>query len=174
MGFGKLNLRERPHDMPTKQAAAAVGVQLGEQLFMKAAQLLFVVAQLLLAVGAGEGAVRVLVEAFGVHEIVQLPADEQKQAQGDKALGVGIIHHEQRREHHYIVPVVYPAGIAALVLHQPCLERAEEQDADHVAHRVEDRQQHHDAPIEDALHIQPDEQQVRQRPEDDDRDGAFI
>ena len=25
MGFGKLNLRERPHDMPTKQAAAAVG-----------------------------------------------------------------------------------------------------------------------------------------------------
>ena len=25
MGFGKLNLRERPHDMPTKQASAAVG-----------------------------------------------------------------------------------------------------------------------------------------------------
>ena len=115
-----------------------------------------------------------LIKALGMHEIVQLPADEQKQAQGDKALGIWVIHHEQRREHHYIVPVVYPAGIAALVLHQPCLERAEEQDADHVAHRVEDRQQHHDAPIEDALPIQPDEQQVRQRPEDDDRDGAFI
>ena len=68
----------------------------------------------------------------------------------------------------------YNMEFAALVLHQPCLERAEEQDADHVAHRVEDRQQHHDAPIEDALPIQPDEQQVRQRPEDDDRDGAFI
>ena len=104
-------------ELMLRQTAAAVGVQLGEQLFMEAAQLLFVVAQLLFAVGAGEGAVRLLVKALWVHEVVQLPADEQQQAQCDKALGVGIIDDEQRREHHYIVPVIYPAGIAALVLH---------------------------------------------------------
>ena len=73
-----------------RQAAAAVGVQLGEQLFMEAAQLLFVVAQLLFAVGAGEGAVRLLVEALGVYEIVQLPADEQQRLRVTRHLAYGL------------------------------------------------------------------------------------
>ena len=65
-----------------------------------------------------------------------LPSGHQRDGHGQEAPRIDMLHKEERREHHGIVPVIDPAGAAALVLHEPCLEGTEEQDADNIADEV--------------------------------------
>ena len=39
-------------------------------------------------------------------------------------------------EHHGKIPIVDPTGGTAPILHEPCLERTEEQNADHIAYAI--------------------------------------
>ena len=111
----------------------------------QAEQLLLVGTELLCAVLTAKVVVGALAEPLRVPEEGQLPPEQQGHGQSEKAPGVGLLDEEQRREHHGVVPVVDAAGAAALVLHEPGLDRAEEQDTDHVAHGVGAAEQDHDA-----------------------------
>ena len=85
-------------------------------------KLLFVGAELFLALAAGKGAVSLFGEPRRMPPDGQLPPDQQSQGAGQDAPGVPGGDENQRSGHHDIVPVVDAAGGAALVLHEPGLE----------------------------------------------------
>ena len=128
-------------------------------------ELILVGAELLGAVPTVEIAVGRLGKALGVLVEGDLPAGQQGHRQHQQAPGVGLAHEEQRREHHGVVPVVDPAGAAALVLQKPALEGTEEQDADHVTDRVGQAQENHNAVIQKTGHVQRAEETVKGDPD---------
>ena len=71
---------------------------------------------------------------------------------------------DERGEHHCIVPVVYTAATAAFILHKPGLEGAEEENADHIAYRVEEGYYDKDTRIDDAGEIEGGYRTVKRDP----------
>ena len=103
-----------------------------------------------------------------------LPADHQDQRLGQKSPGERVLDKEQRCEHHRKIPVVDPAGAAALILQKPCLERAEEQDADHIAHRVGTAKKEHEPFIQNAHHVKAAKDKIKADPQQRDQHGGII
>ena len=115
-------------------------------------------AELFVAVLAGETGVGAFCEALGTEPQGKLPAKQDDEGHGQKAPGVGVGDEEQGGEHHGEVPVVDTAGGTAAVLHEPHLEGAEEQDADHVADTVKEADQQENAHVDDMGEVQdPDD-----------------
>ena len=81
---------------------------------------------------AGEKRIGVFGESLRVQEEDNFPEDEKNDSDPQKTPGVQSRYEEERGEHHSEVPVVDAAGNTAAVFEEPCLERTEEQYADHV------------------------------------------
>ena len=75
-------------------------------------------------------------ESFRMKICGQLPFNKKDNGKEGKCLCVPAFNKEKRCAHHKEVPVVYAAGSAAAVLHEPGLKRAEEQDADHITNGI--------------------------------------
>ena len=103
-----------------------------------------------------------------------LPSYEQCDGQRKKPPGIRLHDKEERREHHRIVPVVDPACAAAFIFQEPCLERAEEEDTDHVADRISTADQQHDPIIEYACHIESTEYAVESDPDQQDQNSTIV
>ena len=103
-----------------------------------------------------------------------LPADEQRDGKYKEPPGIRFHHKEERCEHHRIIPVVDPAGTAAFIFQKPCLERAEEQDSDHVADRISATDQQHDPVIEYACQVESSEYAVKTDPDQQDQNGTVV
>ena len=86
-------------------------------------------------------ALQILIGLFGkplgVPVECDLPPDQKCNGQSKKAPEITAPDKEQRGKHHCIVPVIDPAYGAAFVLHEPALERAEKQNADHITDRID-------------------------------------
>ena len=137
---GVLDLLDQPQDMPLVEA------------------------QLFIAALAGEAGVGGLGEPLGVEAEGDLPAGEDAQGHGQQAPRVGVGDEEQRGKHHGEIPVVDAAGGTASILHEPHLEGAEEQDADHVAHAVGQADQEQDAYVNDMGEVQGGDGAVQHQP----------
>ena len=62
-----------------------------------------------------------------------LPVNKQTKCKSQQQPCVNVFDEKKGGEHHGVVPVVYSAAAAALVLHEPGLEGTEEKNADNVA-----------------------------------------
>ena len=102
------------------------------------------------------------------------PSDQQCNGQNQQSPGIGLGHEEQRSEHHGIVPVVDAARDTAFVLQEPGLERAEEQNADHIADRVGAAEKQHNSLIEDADHVQGSENAVETEPDQENEHRGIV
>ena len=107
----------------------------------EAAQLPFVMAELFLAMGAGEAFIRSLVKALGMQPCRKLPNEQEEKRNAEKPPRVIMRDEDQGGEHHGIVPVIDAAAATAFILHEPGLEGAEEENADHIADRIEEADQ---------------------------------
>ena len=116
------------------QAGEEGHLRLGD-VFPDVPQLFFMGAELFRAVFAVQVFVRRLGEALGSAVERDLPAEQQKHGHSQKRPGIETFDEEKRCEHHRVIPVIDAAGAAAFVLQEPGLERAEKQDADHIADR---------------------------------------
>ena len=105
-------------------------------------------AELFGAIFAGYRIVAALHESFGIHAVRQFPLEENDEGYSEKRPGERVRNEYKGREHHSVVPVIYSARSATLVLHYPGLEGAEEQDADNVAYRVSESDQKKNSLIE--------------------------
>ena len=104
--------------------------------FENGTDLLFVVAELFLAVLATDALVGGFREAFGAQAEGDLPAQEQKKREGKECPSVGTRNEDERCEHHREVPVIDAAIGTASVFHKPSLEGAEKENANHIAHSI--------------------------------------
>ena len=134
-------------------------------LLPQSVQLFLVRAELLSAVAALEIRVGVLGESFRMSVERDLPSYQQGDRKHQQAPRIRLADKEQRK-HHREIPVVDAARAAAFVFEEPRLERAEEHDAYHVAHRVRSAEQYHDAVIEHAQHVQHSEGAVEHYPDE--------
>ena len=75
------------------------------------------------------------------------------------------MYKEKRSKHHGVVPIIYPAGAAAFVLHEPCLERTEEQYAYDIAYGISTAEKYHDAVIQYPHHVQGAENAIEDDPD---------
>ena len=126
------------------------------------------VAELFLAVLAGKAFVRFLREALGMQKCADLPNRQKEQSGTEKSVGKGAGDEHKRGEHHGVIPVIDAAAAAALVFHDPGLERAEKENADHVADRVEKADEKQDALIDPAEEINEADQSVQKQPNERD------
>lgn len=110
-------------------------------------QLLFVVAELFGAIRAGKRVVALLAKAFGVSAVKIFPLEKKNERESEKRPRINVGYVDERCEHHSVIPVINTAGGTAFVLHKPRLKRAEKQNADYVAHRVQKRNQEQNTPI---------------------------
>ena len=93
-------------------------------------------AQLFVTMLTGNASVRRLGKAFGVAAVVPFPANQDRQRKCDEAIRIWVRNEDQRCEHHCEIPIVDSAIGTASVFHKPRLERAEKEDADHIANTV--------------------------------------
>ena len=80
------------------------------------AKLPFVMAELFLAISAGKAGVRLFKKSLGVEDDKHLPEDKKKHRYAKERVGINARDKDERGEHHSVVPVVYTAGAAALIL----------------------------------------------------------
>ena len=92
------------------------------------------------------------------------PPKQQCDRQRQKTPRVAFSDKKQRREHHSIIPIVYPTGTAAFVLHEPCLEGTEEKDADDITNGIYTAQQDHNSVIQNPYHMQRPKDPVKNNP----------
>ena len=131
-------------------------------------------AKFLFAVDAADGKVRRVGKPFRMGMVGDFPFYKQGPRHQNQGDGEGIYHvvpvflgdddKHDGGEHHREIPVIDTAGRAATVVHHPGLEGAEEEDADHVGDRIEQRNEHQNALIDDAQEIQGDENRVETYP----------
>ena len=105
-------------------------------------------AELFGAILAGYRIVAALHKSFGMSAVCNFPLEKNYKSYSEKRPGKGMRNKYKGSEHHCVIPVVYSARAAALVLHYPGLEGAEEQDAYNVAYRVSESNQKKNSLIE--------------------------
>lgn len=98
-----------------------------------------------IAIFAGKARIGRLRKALGIETKGHLPANKKEQRDGEQAPCDKVRHYKKRREHHCIIPVIDPTAGAAFVLQKPRLERAEKEDADHIANGIRQCDEQHDA-----------------------------
>ena len=133
-------------------------------LAKEAAKLAFMVAELFLAMGAGEALVGLLVKALGMQMRRQLPEEEKQKRNAEKPPREIMRNEDQGREHHRIIPVVNAAAATALILHKPGLERTEEEDTDHIADRIEEADEEENSIVDHREEIQCADRAVQKDP----------
>ena len=111
-------------------------------------------AQLFLTVFAGKASIGMIGKALGVAAQRDLPAHQKQQRHSHQTPCIAFRDKDQRREHHREIPVIDPANGAASIFHDPNLEWAEKQNADHVTYAVKQADQHHDPAVDDTGKIQ--------------------
>ena len=109
-----------------------------------------------------------------MQEECDLPYNQKNDRHAKKAPSVKPRDEEQRREHHGEIPVVDAAGHAAAVLEEPGLERAEEQDADHIAHRIQRAEQKHEVAVQNSDLIQSSKRSIEHDPDKSNENGCVI
>ena len=144
-------------DLPRRKKSRSV-------LFEKALQLLFVAAQLFLATGTVQAPVRYRREALGIPTVGDLPSRQQNQGAAKQAIRIQTGNEHQRGEHHGKIPIVDTAGGTAPIFHKPRLERAEEQNADDIAHRVAKGDQDQNPSIKQARQVEGPNGGVQRQP----------
>ena len=107
-------------------------------------------AQLFLAVFAHQALIGSVIEPFRIAMIQNFPNGQQNKRHSQKTPGIHMFYINEWGEHHRIVPVIYAASTAALVFQKPRLERAEKQDADHIAYGICQCDQQQNALINDV------------------------
>ena len=137
-------------------------------------QLLFMHAEFFGAVGAFKISVRVLGKTLGILKKRNLPPDEKRYCQEQKAPCQNASDKEQRSKHHRIIPIVYSARAAAFVFEKPGLERAEKQYTYHVTDGIRDAEQQHNALVKDVEHVKRTENCVENHPYQCDQDRSII
>ena len=133
-------------------------------LLEEGAKLCFLVAQLFLTHCTGKGLVGAFRKEFGMLMHGVFPLDKQNQCKTYKSPGIDVFYKHKGSKHHCIVPVVYTAAAAALILHKPGLERAEEQNADNVANGISKAYKEQYACIYNPCEIQHTDYAVQDKP----------
>ena len=128
-------------------------------------QLILVVTQFFRTIAAVKVGICLFGKALRVKVESQFPPDKQSQRQDNKTPRIGFPYKIQGREHHRIIPVVYSAGAAALILKYPRLKRTEKQDTNHIAYGIERADQNHYSVIKYSFHIQCPENRIGQYPD---------
>ena len=131
-------------------------------------------AKLFRAITAFEIIICIIRKPFGMQVECNFPADQQCDRQYEQAPRIFLSHKKQRREHHGIVPVVYPALTAAFVFHEPCLEGTEKQNAYDITDGIRAAQQDHDPVVQHACHMQSTEKSVKNNPDQRDQYSCII
>lgn len=134
------------------------------QICMQLLQLFLVGAESFFTVGAFQAVVGFLVKPFRMTVVNDLPFDQQCQTQKAQAPGEETGDKEKRGKHHGIVPVVDPAGTAALVVQKPGFKRTEKQNADHVTHGVDQTGQKQNTPVNDMDKVESADNAVESQP----------
>jgi hypothetical protein len=97
---------------------------LREHLFTSFA--LFIPAEPVGTVTAEQRGVRFFVKPFGMDNEAYFPDQKYNYRKAEQAYRIEARDKKQRREHHHMIPVEYPAGRAAAGLQNPCLKGAPE------------------------------------------------
>ena len=129
-------------------------------------------AELFLAIGAIKATVGCRRKTLGVEAVRDLPAQKERNRASEKAVGIKARNEYERREHHCKIPIIDAAGGTAAVLHEPCLERAEEENADNVAHRIGDGDQDQNPAVKDSQKVEKTEHGVECKPDEGDERGG--
>ena len=137
-------------------------------------QLLLMYAEFFGAIGTFKISVSVLGKTLGILKERNLPPDEKRYCQEQKAPCQNASDKEQRSKHHCVIPIVDSAGTAAFVLKKPGLERAEKQYAYHVTDGIRDAEQQHNALVKDVEHVERTEYSVENYPYQCDQDRSII
>ena len=103
-----------------------------------------------------------------------LPAEQKSQRERQKAPCVPVQDKEERCKHHGIIPVVDPAGTAALVFQKPGLERTEKQNTDHVTDGICTAQKEHETFVYNVRHIQSAEDHIETDPYKKNKNSGII
>ena len=140
----------------------------------EAVQLFFVGAQFFRAVFTLQIIVCVFRKTFRKTEKGDFPSEEQDDGSGKKGPRIKLSYKEEGREHHGIIPVIDSACAAALILQKPALKRAEEQNADHVTHGISTGEEHHDALIKYAEHIEGAENGIEADPDECHKNSGIV
>ena len=143
-------------------------------LFPKCFQLLFMGTEFFGAIGTAEIIVGIFGKPFRIAVECDLPAGKEADRQGQQGPGIGFCHKKQRREDHGIIPVIDTAGHTAFVFQEPGLERAEKQDADHIADRISTTQKQHDPVVKDPHDIKSSPDSIKTDPNQQDQDDGVV
>ena len=95
-----------------------------------------VLAKLLCTILTAQGFVGSLGEALGMEFVGDLPLCKYYQGKTQERICIQAGNHDERCAKHGEIPVVNTTGCAATVLHKPCLEWTEEEDANNVTNAV--------------------------------------
>ena len=105
-------------------------------------------AELFLTVLALKCAVGILRKSLRVSVKYDFPEDCEEHSHTEEGERIPVRYQHERSEHHSVIPIVYTAAAAAFILHKPGLERAEEENAYHIAYRIEKRNQNEKSCVE--------------------------
>ena len=112
-------------------------------------------------------------KALGIAEVNVFPSAENNKRCAEKGKGIGVRHVYQGRKHHCIIPVVNATASAALILHKPGLEGAEEKYADNVADRISKAYKQQDARIDYGREIKHSDNRIKSYPGGSHREGNY-
>ena len=121
-------------------------------------------AGLFLAVLTHKRCVGVLCESLGVELIGYFPDEKEHESHTEQGPGINAGDEHEGSEHHSIVPVVYTAICAALVLEEPVTDGAEEEDAYDIADTVSERNEHEHACVIYAEEVETTDNEVEREP----------
>ena len=131
------------------------------------------VTQLFLTHSTGKGLVGTFCKALGVLMHGVFPLDKEQKRKTKEGPRVSIFNKHKGCKHHCIVPVVYAAAAAALVLHKPGLEWAEEQNADNITNGISKAYKEQYACIYNPCKIQHTDYTIKCKPRSRHGEGGF-
>ena len=68
---------------------------------------------------------------------------------------------DERSEHHWEIPIIYSTRGAAFIFHHPRLERAEKQNADHIADGIRQGDKHQNTDVDQSCKIEHTDDSVQ-------------
>ena len=154
--------------VPAKLSKVFLGVLLHDLCYT-----VLVSAGLFLAVLTHKRCVGVLCESLGVELIGYFPDEKEHESHTEQGPGINAGDEHEGSEHHSIVPVVYTAICAALVLEEPVTDGAEEEDTYDIADTVSERNEHEHTRIIYAEEVETADNEVERKPAHSKREGSL-
>ena len=121
-------------------------------------------AKFFLAVRTGEAGVRFFRKAFRVDPYGKLPYDEKQKRNAEQTPRIEIRNKNERGKHHGEIPIIDPTASAAFVFHEPCLEGAEEKNADHIAYGIRKADEQKNASVYNIHIIKDADDRIERKP----------